>query len=232
MKGTIIVESNKRLRVQSKVSLFELFCSAVVICGAASMLLPFFFWMLLASLKTNAEFYNSFKWFPQHLRWSNYQELLFPKQGYTFIHYFFYNTVKVTLLSVIGMVLSCSLIAFALARIDFPGKNIIFTLAIMSMFLPTQVTMIPQFIIFKHLNWLGTHYPLIVPSFFGGAFGIVLMRQYYLSIPRELDEAAKKIDGCGWFHIYSRIHLPLVISPMVTLAILTFQEKWAELLSQ
>lgn len=206
---------------------FELLSTIILIFGAISMLLPFF-WMMLASLKTNAEFYNSFNWFPKHLEWSNYKELLFPKQGYGFYLYF-YNTVKITVLSVVGTVISCSLVAFALARIRFPGRNIIFSFAIMSMFLPGQVTMIPQFIIFKNLHWLGTHYPLIVPSFFGGAFGIFLMRQFFLSIPSEMDDAAK-IDGCTWFRIYTKIHLPLVVSPMITLAILTFQEKWAELL--
>src|SRR5690606_23036813 len=96
-------------------------------------------------------------------------------------------------------------------------------------FLPSQVTMIPQFIIFKHMGWLGTHYPLIVPPFLATAFGIVLLRQFYRSIPRDFDEAAK-MDGAGWFRIYWNIHLPLMVSPMVTLGILVFQEKWGEIL--
>lgn len=199
----------------------------ILLLGAATMLLPFF-WMILASLKSNAEFLNAFKWFPETPRWENYTRLLFPEKGHPFSLYFF-NTVKVTGLAMIGTVFSCSLVAFAFARIPFKGKNLIFGFAVISLFLPSQVTMIPQFIIFKNLGWLGTHYPLIVPSFLATAFGIILLRQFYRTIPKDLDEAAK-MDGAGWFTIYSRIHLPLMISPMLTLGILTFQEKWGDIL--
>ncbi|MDR6554868.1 carbohydrate ABC transporter permease [Paenibacillus qinlingensis] len=221
------VLNSKKAEGSTKNSVWGIVSTIILLLGAASMVLPFI-WLILASLKTNAEFYNSFNWMPAKLQWSNYKELIFPKQGPTFLLYVF-NTVKITVLSVVGMVISCSLVAFAIARIDFPGKNFIFGFAVISMFLPAQVTMIPQFIIFKDLGWIGTHLPLIVPSFFGGAFGIVLMRQYYRSISKEFDEAAK-MDGAGWFAIYAKIHLPIVASPMITLAVLTFQEKWAELL--
>jgi multiple sugar transport system permease protein len=231
MNSEVTFEQNKALRQNKsnvrKKYFWGLVFTFILLVGAVSMLLPFV-WLILASLKTNAEFYNSFKWMPHKLQWDNYKELLFPKQGHGFLLYFF-NTLKITVLSMLGMVLSCSLVSFALARIQFPGKNLIFGFAIISMFLPAQVTMIPQFIIFKNLGWLGTHLPLIVPSFFGGAFGIVLMRQYFRSVSKDFDEAAK-MDGSGWLGIYYKIHLPLAISPMITLGILTFQEKWAELL--
>ncbi|TXK85562.1 carbohydrate ABC transporter permease [Paenibacillus sp. N3.4] len=219
--------SGKTIVGSAKHSVGGMISTIILLLGAASMVLPFI-WLILASLKTNAEFYNSFHWIPSKLQWSNYKELLFPKQGPSFMLYVF-NTVKITVLSVFGMVASCSLVAFAIARIQFPGKNFIFGFAVISMFLPVQITMIPQFIIFKEFGWIGTHLPLIVPSFFGGAFGIVLMRQYYRSISKEFDEAAK-MDGAGWLAIYAKIHLPIVASPMITLAVLTFQEKWAELL--
>lgn len=199
----------------------------VLLAGAASMLLPFI-WMILASLKTNSEFLNAFKWLPAKAQWENYRVLLFPEKGHSFLLYF-YNTFKITAFAVVGTVLSCSLVAFALARIPFLGKEAIFGFAVISIFLPSQVTMIPQFIIFKHLGWLGTHYPLIVPPFLATAFGIVLLRQFYRSIPKDFDEAAK-MDGAGWFRIYWNIHLPLMISPVVTLGILVFQEKWGEIL--
>lgn len=208
-------------------SLGAIASAGILLIGAATMLLPFV-WMMLASLKTNGEFLNTFNWFPSKPQWENYTRLLFPEKGHPFALYF-YNTLKVTGLAVIGTVVSCSLVAFAFARISFPGKEFIFGFAVISMFLPSQVTMIPQFIIFRELGWLGSHYPLFMPAFFAPAFGIVLMRQFYRSIPRDLDEAAK-IDGAGWFSIYRRIHLPLMISPMLTLGILIFQEKWAEIL--
>ncbi len=208
-------------------SFFSILNAVILLAGAATMLLPFV-WMILASLKTNGEFLNTFKWFPETPHWDNYRKLLFPDKGHPFLLYF-YNTVKVTGLAMIGTVLSCSLVAFAFARIPFPGKGFIFGFAVISMFLPSQVTMIPQFIIFRNLGWIGSHYPLIVPPFLATAFGIILLRQFFRSIPKEMDEAAK-IDGAGWFKIYSRIHLPLMISPMLTLGILTLQEKWGEIL--
>ncbi|MGI2296122.1 carbohydrate ABC transporter permease [Paenibacillus sp. GXUN7292] len=219
------IAANKRKR--TKIGTSTIIFTIILLLGAISMLLPFV-WMILASLKTNGEFLNAFKWLPAAPQWENYTRLLFPEKGHPFMLYFF-NSVKVTGLAMIGTVLSCSLVAFALARISFPGKNIVFGFAVISIFLPSQVTMIPQFLIFKELGWLGTHYPLIIPAFLASAFGIILLRQFYRTIPKEMDEAAK-VDGAGWFKIYSRIHLPLMISPLITLAILTFQEKWAEIL--
>ncbi len=218
----------KTIRFRKRLTAFEIMSAMIIIAGAISMLLPFF-WMLLASLKTNAEFYNSTKWIPDQPNWNNYKELLFPEKGFGFLHYFF-NNAKVTVLSVIGMVVACTLAGFGFARIKFPGRDLVFALAVMTMFLPSQVTIIPLFVVFTKLKWIGTHLPLYVPSFFGAAFGIFLMRQFFLTVPSDFDEAAK-IDGCGWFGIFRRIHLPLVLSPMITLAILTFQEKWAELLN-
>jgi ABC-type glycerol-3-phosphate transport system permease component len=165
------------------------------------------------------------KWIPKVFHWDNYVEAVksFPFWRYTF------NTVVITTLSVIGGVLSSSFIAYAFAKLRWPGRNIWFVILITTMMLPPQVTMIPLFILFKKIGWINTYLPLTAPYFFGSAFYIFLMRQFYMTIPRELSEAAT-IDGCSEFRIWWNIYVPLSKTAMATLAIFIFMFAWNDFL--
>ena len=137
------------------------------------------------------------------------------------------NTLILVILNVAGQLFACSLVAYAFARMKFYGRDVLFGLLLATMMLPGQVTMIPQFVLWKTLGWYDTLRPLWVPAWFGGAFFIFLLRQFFMTIPRELEDAAK-IDGCGFFGIYWRIMLPLAGPAMATVAIFAFMGAWNE----
>jgi multiple sugar transport system permease protein len=139
------------------------------------------------------------------------------------------NTLILVVLNVLGQLFACSLVAYAFARLNFYGRGFLFGLLLATMMLPGQVTMIPQFILWKTLGWYDTLRPLWVPAWFGGAFFIFLLRQFFMTIPKELEDAAK-IDGCGFFGIYWRIMLPLAGPAMATVAIFSFMGAWNEFL--
>lgn len=140
-----------------------------------------------------------------------------------------FNSLYLVVLNVLGSVISCSLVAFAFARLRWPGRDALFVILLATMMLPPQVTMIPVFIIFKNLGWYNTLLPLWTPSFFGAAFFIFLLRQFMKGIPVELEEAAK-IDGCGLFGIYWRVILPLMKPALAAVAIFTFIGAWNDFL--
>lgn len=159
-------------------------------------------------------------------RWQNYPEALefLPKEtNYGLV--FLLNTLTLTSLSVIGTLLSSSLVAFAFARLRFPGRDVLFLVLLATMMVPGAVTMMPQFLIYRELNWIDTLRPLWVPAFFGAPFNIFLLRQFFMSIPSELEDAAK-IDGCGPFGVYWRIMLPLVKPALAAIAIMATLGAW------
>jgi multiple sugar transport system permease protein len=140
--------------------------------------------------------------------------------------WYLWNTVVVTGLSVLGMVLSSSLVAFGFARLRFPGRGPLFVLMIATMMVPAQVTMIPTYILFSKMGWTNSWLPLIVPAWLGGAaYHIFLLRQFFMGLPYDLDEAAK-IGGCGLFGIYARILLPLSLPALVTVAVFGVVWSW------
>ena len=188
-------------------------------------LLPFL-WMLSSSLKTVAEIFKyPPEWIPRTRRWSNYADIF---SAMPFGRYFF-NSVKVSVLSTIGVVFSSALAAFAFARLKFPGRNIIFALLLSTMMLPNEVTLIPLFFVMRTLGVINTHIPLYLADFFGNPFGTFLLRQFFLTVPKELEDAAK-IDGASAFTIFRQIFLPLSKPALTTLAVLTFMWRWEELL--
>lgn len=198
---------------------------AVLIFLGIGFALPFY-WLISTAVKPDREvFANPPVWIPSAWHWSNYLKAL------TYIPFALYtwNTIVICVLSVIGTVLSCSLVAYALAKIKWKGRDVVFYSLILTMILPPQVTMIPSFAIFKWLHWIGTNLPLIVPSFFGGAFFIFLLRQFFLTIPNELSDAAR-IDGCSEFGIYWRMILPLSKPALATVGLLTFIGSWNDFL--
>jgi len=160
------------------------------------------------------------------LKWENYPNALnfLPKQTNKGLVYLL-NTIYVTVLSIIGTMFSCSLVAYAFARLRWPGKDIVFAMLLATMMLPGAVTMIPVFMIFKNLGWVDTLRPLWVPAFFGAPFAVFLMRQFFMSIPKDLEEAAR-LDGAGYFKTFFLILLPLVKPALAALAIMTFMGSW------
>ena len=136
-----------------------------------------------------------------------------------------WNTIYVTLLTIVGTVLSSSLVAFAFARLRWPGRNLLFVVLLATMMVPAAVTMLPVFLIFRQLNWVDTLKPLWVPAMFGSAFNVFLLRQFFLTIPNDLEDAAK-IDGCSFFTIYWKIMLPLIKPALAALTIFAFMGSW------
>jgi multiple sugar transport system permease protein len=198
---------------------------ALIIIGGLAMVAPFI-WMILSSFKSFEEiFVFPPTWLPEEWAWNNYVELF---NKVPMLH-FLLNSVKLAVLCVCGTLLSCSITAFALARLKFPGRNIFFMIVLGSMMIPWQATWIPVYIIMQKLHWIDTHYPLWVPSLFGSSFGIFLLRQFFLGIPKDLEEAGY-IDGCTPFGIYWRIFLPLCKPALVALGIFAFLWSWNDLL--
>src|SRR2546427_3493423 len=194
--------------------------------AALFFLLPLL-WIAATSLKTPEQLFQyPPRWWPQHPTLENYT-YLFSKMP--FIRYSF-NSLKVAGLSTIGSVVSCSLAAYAFARLRFAGRTALFYVLLATLMIPYQVTMIPVFILMRSLGWVDTYYPLIVPWFFGGAFGTFLLRQFFLTIPAELDDAAK-IDGCSAFGIYRRIYLPLAGPALTPAGVFGLLFPWNELLT-
>jgi ABC-type glycerol-3-phosphate transport system permease component len=193
----------------------------VILVMAALTLVPFL-WMLSTSLKVREQLY-AFppEWIPAPISLESYRVLFDPLP----FDIFFLNSLKVAMLSLIGTLFACSLAAYAFARLRFAGRDAIFALLLATMMIPSQVLLLPLFILYKNIGWLDTHYPLWVPSFFGSAFGTFLLRQFFLSLPSELTDAAK-IDGSSHFGIYWRIILPLSGPGLATLGIFTFMGSW------
>ena len=182
-----------------------------------SFLIPLV-WVATTSLKASGEvFILPIEWIPKSPRWSNYSEVfqLLP------FGRFILNSFFVTFMGTLGAVLSAMTVAYGLARIRWPGRELVFTLLLATLMLPAIVTLIPVFIIFKTINWIGTFYPLWVPAWFGFAFYIFLMRQFMLTLPLELDEAAK-IDGASNFRILWQVVAPLCGPAMATVTIFAF----------
>jgi len=184
-------------------------------------------WVLLTSLKDAKQL---FAWppvlIPDVWHWENYTNVL---EKLPFIR-FAANTLFIAVVNIIGRVLSCSLVAFSFARLRFPGRDFLFMLLLSTMMIPHQVTLIPTFALFQKLGWVGSYLPLTVPAFFGDAFFIFLMRQYIMTLPRDLDEAAR-IDGASTWDIFARIIMPLCVPPMVLITVLTFLWKWNDFLN-
>jgi len=200
----------------------------IVILGAIVSMIPFF-WTAVSSGKSIQEMYYYPPTFwpksPQFLQ--NYEEV------FTVVPFaqWFVNTVVITALSLLGTVVSATVVAYAFARFRFPGRDAFFFITLATIMLPVEVTLIPTYLLFKNLNWIDTYLPLIVPSWFGGgAFNIFLMRQFMLAIPFDLDEAAK-LDGANSWRILWQIIVPLCKPAIATMATLGFIANWNNFLA-
>lgn len=196
----------------------------ILIAIISLMIIPLI-WMLLTSLKEPSKVFTQF--IPNPIRWANYSEMLssvsFLKQ--------YWNSIYIAVVVTLFVLLFSSMAGYAFARIKFPGSGVMFILLLSVMMIPPEVTIIPLFLLMKEFNLINTHFPLIILPIFGGsgAFGVFLMRQFFLTIPKELEEAAV-IDGCSRFTIYWRIMLPLAVPSLATLTIFTFLTNWDEFL--
>ncbi len=198
---------------------------ASLIPAAFMFLLPFL-WMLSTSLKSKPQLYV----YPPILvpippNWVNYPTAV----AYIDFSLYLRNTLIIAGAATVGALLSCSLVAYSLARIPWPGRNVLFVITVATLMLPFQVTLIPLFIVFKNLGWVGDFRPLIVPHFFGGALYIFLLRQFFMTIPMELSEAAR-IDGASELRIYASVILPLAKPALATVAIFEFIARWRDYL--
>jgi multiple sugar transport system permease protein len=195
--------------------------AVLAVVGSLLILLPIA-WMVSTSLKTKFEAISlPPDLLPKVPQWRNYWDAI------TFNRFdlYFRNTAYYTIAGTFGQVLSSSLVAYGFARLRARGRNALFLLVLATMMLPFEVTVIPQYVMFSAFRWLDSYKPLIVPAFFGSAYSIFLMRQFYAGIPREMDEAAI-IDGCGFLAIWYRIILPLSKPAIGAIAILSFMWRW------
>jgi len=189
----------------------------VLTFGAFVIMIPFF-WMISTSLKTAGDVYlYPPKWIPNPMQFVNYKTVveLVP------LGRFALNSAFIVTMVMIGTLLSCSFSAYGFARLRAPGRDIIFLLILATMMLPSAVTLVPTYIAFNHLGWINSFKPLIVPAFFGSPFFLFLLRQFYLSIPRELEESAR-IDGASSYRIWWDLMLPLTKPALATVAVFTF----------
>jgi len=193
-----------------------------VLIGLSCVFLIPFFWMLSTSLtEAGKVIMRNRPWIPNPMVWANY------KQALTVLpfHLFLKNTLTITLSCIVGQTLSASLVAFGFSRMRFPGRDVLFIMVLSTMMLPAQVTMIPTFILFTKLRWIDTLKPLIVPAFFGDAFTIFLLRQFFLTIPDELSDAAR-VDGASEFQIMTRVIVPLAKPAIAAVALFSFLYNW------
>jgi ABC-type glycerol-3-phosphate transport system permease component len=217
-----MVTTSHSSRKSNKINKSPLVIHAVLIVCCFLMIYPVLWWFF-ATFKSTSELVQPGLW-PKEWLWRNYPDGWNALRNYSFSH-FYINSVKLNVSTTLLHVVASSLVAFGFARLTFPLKNALFSLLLLTIMLPSQVTLIPQYTMFHSFNWINTYLPFIVPSAMGGAFFIFLMVQFIRGIPRELDESAK-IDGCSWFGIFWRIILPLMKPALVTVTIFSFIWGW------
>ncbi len=211
---------------------YPLLTHLVLIAVSVVMIFPLF-WLVTTSLKTNPQAMRVPPvWIPHPILWRNfYDAFTYQSKSLGYIPFLVYgrNTLIISILVVSGTVVSNSLVAYAFARLKWPGRDLLFMITLATMMVPFPVLMVPTFILFQRLHWIGTFRPLWVPAWFGGAFNIFLLRQFFMTIPQELTEAAR-IDGCSEWTIYRDIVLPLARPALAVVALFTFMGVWNDFL--
>jgi multiple sugar transport system permease protein len=206
---------------------FSLFLTYVALTFLSLIFIIPLIWLFLTSLMPLQQI-GAWppKWMPDPVQWENYSKAL---------HFWnfersFWNTTIITVLSMIGELLSCTLVAYGFARLRFPGRNILFVILLSTMMLPFAVRMVPLYIGFAKIGWVNTFLPLIIPAFFANPFFVFLLRQFFLTIPEELVDAAR-IDGASEFRIWARIMVPLSAPALIVVGIFSFQNAWNDFLA-
>lgn len=197
----------------------------LLIAASLFFIIPFL-WLISTSLKPLTQIFTfPPEWIPRPFEWSNYINAMEHIPFFTYLK----NTAVITLFSTLGVVLSCPLIAYSFAKLQWRGRNVLFVITIAVMMIPAQVTMIPLFLLFNKLGWVGTPLPLIVPSFFGMPLYIFLLRQFFMGLPASLIDAAR-IDGASEFRIYWQIMLPLARPAVLAVGLFQFMASWTDFL--
>jgi multiple sugar transport system permease protein len=198
----------------------------ILLTAIAALMVGPFLWMVSTSLMDRQDIFRIPPlWFPEQIDLRNYRAIMEVLP----LGRLLLNSFTIAICATIGQLCSCTLAAYAFARMTFRGKTALYFVLLATMMIPAQVTMIPVFLIMKSLGWIDTLYALIVPAFFGGAFGTFLLRQFFSTIPADLEDAAR-MDGCGRFRILWSIVLPLSKPALATLALFTFMTYWNDLL--
>ncbi len=204
--------------------ILDLITYALLLIGSVIMVGPFL-WMVSTSFKLPADQFTQTlippTWTLQNFRDLFAVDINFPQ--------LFFNSTYISILIMVGQLITCAMAAFCFAVVNFKGRDFLFTLLLVTLMIPAQVTLIPNFIVFKLLGLVGSSIPLWLPAFWGGAFGTFLLRQYFLTIPRDLVDAAR-IDGASLFQIFWKVYMPLSKPALAALAIFTFQGAWNDLL--
>lgn len=198
----------------------------VLIVLAASFLLPFY-WMVSSAVKNDSQVYTVPPvWIPRPAYWNNFLDAWLQ---YDFNRFMINTVVRYAVPSTLGVTISSAIVAYGFARLRWPGRDLLFFICLTTMMVPFQVTMVPLFITFKRLGWLNSYLPLVVPSFFGAPYFIFMLRQFFLTIPQELSDAAR-IDGANEFGILFRIILPLARPALTVVALFQFMWAWNDYL--
>jgi len=214
------------LSIQFKRLVFSLTVHLSLIIVGMTMTLPFL-WMLSTSFKERLRVMEvPLRWIPRPFVWEAYKNI-FMKYPFELAYL---NSFKITTFVVVGTLFTCSLAAYAFAKMRFFGRNYIFMFLLATMMVPFQVTLIPMFILFNQIGWVNTHWPLMIPRILTNAFGVFLIRQFFLTVPNELLDAAR-VDGCSPLGIYWRIMFPLSMPVLATLAIFVFIWSWNDFLT-
>jgi multiple sugar transport system permease protein len=200
------------------------FTYATLMIASALLSVPLVFVVSVALASDQTVNTNTFTIIPREFHWENFARVFDTSLP---MGTFLINSIIISIGSVAGQVLSSGLVGYAFARLRAPGKNVMFMIVIATMMIPAQITMIPQFILFKELGWVNTFLPLIVPNFFSNAFNVFLMRQFVSRLPREVDEAAM-VDGLGFFGVYRRIMLPMLAPALIAIGIFTLTFTWGD----
>lgn len=220
MTRTVLRGSPSR-RWRRRRAIVRVLTYAMLVLGAAVFSTPLL-WMVTTSVKAPwAVSVRPPQWIPSPVVWQNYVDIFRLLPFGLFVR----NTAYITVASVILTLLSCTVVSYGFARLSFPGRGAWFMVLLATMMLPYQVTMIPVFMIFRELGWLNTYNPLIVPALFGNAFFIFLLRQFFMTIPRDLDDAAT-VDGCGRISILWRIHVYLIKPALAAVVVFSFIDNW------
>lgn len=197
---------------------------------AVLFLVPFY-WMVNTALKPVEQVFRlPPAWFPQPIRWANFVEaMIMPYEASPPVYVYAINTTIITVNGVIATLFSSAMVAYAFARLDFPGKNTLFLGILSTLMIPFAVVMVPQFIIWKNLNWLDTLWPLMIPHWFASAWNVFLLRQFFMTIPKEYDESAL-MDGASRWAIFWRIILPLSKPALAAVGVFAFVFFWNDFL--
>lgn len=209
------------MSVKAKRILSRAVVHIVLIVLGIFFLLPFF-WMLSTALKTEAQvLITPPVWIPDPVMWSNF------KTASEYVPFFRYmgNSTFVAIMDVVGTIIACPLVAYGLSRLEWKGRDALFFITIAVMMIPTEVTMVPSFILWSKLGLVGTYVPLFIQSFFGRPFMIFLLRQFFMNLPHDLEDAAR-IDGASEIRIYAQVILPLVVPGILTVALFRFMNSW------